>query len=103
MTNTEIAETILMQMGGINRIHLMTGAKHFLALENGVSFRYPGSEHSNYVKIILNGKDLYDVEFGKIRNVKGVPTYKLVETMDDLYFDMLKPIFEQHTRLYLSL
>ena len=103
MTNTEIAETILMQMGGINRISLMTGAKNFLALENGVSFRYPGSKHSNYVKVILNGKDLYDVEFGKIRNVKGVLTYKRVETMNDLYFDMLKPVFEQHTRLYLSL
>lgn len=100
--NQIIANTILNQMGGLNRIAVMTGAKDFLIDGPGVSFKYPGSKHSNYVKIQLNGNDLYDVEFGKIRKVKGLPTYKPVESFDDLYFDMLKPTFEQETGLYLS-
>jgi hypothetical protein len=36
MTNTEIAETILMQMAEPAELHVMTGAKNFLALVNGV-------------------------------------------------------------------
>lgn len=100
--NQEIANTILNQMGGLNRIAVMTGAKDFMIDGHGVSFRYPKSKHSNYIKVSLNGNDLYDVEFGRIRKVKGLPTYKQVETIDDLFFDQLKPIFEQKTGLYLS-
>lgn len=37
MTNTMIAETILQQLGG-NKFVVMTGAKNFVALENGIKF-----------------------------------------------------------------
>jgi hypothetical protein len=54
---------------------------------------------ANYIKITLNGKDLYDLEVGRIRG----NTYKVVHQSNDLYFDMLKPAIEKATGMYLSL
>ena len=105
-----IADTIIQQMGGFGKITAMTSANTFLSHpEGGVSFKFKGSRKANYVKIILNSMDLYDLEFGKIGTKKtefpGVrmPTYKVVREFDGAYNDMLKSIFEETTGLYLSL
>lgn len=103
-----IAQTILKQIGGIAKITGMINAKDILDLENGVSFKFSGSKKVNYVKIVLNGMDTYDLEFGKISMKKtdfGVkmPDYKKVKEFDDIYNDQLKGLFEQFTGLYLSL
>jgi hypothetical protein len=103
MTDMTVAKTILEQMGGIGRISAMTGAYNFIASDDGVSFRFKGSKTFNYVKIKLTGMDLYDVEIGQIRKKKGIPTVVPRSTETGLYFDMLKPIFEKVTGLYLSL
>jgi hypothetical protein len=76
---------------------MFTGAKNFVALPNGVSFRI-GNRSINYVKITLNGKDLYDMEFALLRG--GKMTNK--KEFNDIYNDQLKPIFEKATGMYLS-
>ena len=91
-----IAETILKQLGGANRLSAMIGAKNFVIIDNGVGFKYPTGK---YVQIKLNGKDLYDVNFKSIRgtNIKDIKTF------NDVYFDELIPVFENHSKLYLTL
>ena len=119
----QVGKTILKQMGGWGRIRAMIGAKNAATYGpkspdsktgegmGGVSFRFPrpgGSAASkrkrgrgmpNYVKIILNGKDLYDMSFGSIHG----STFKATKTYNDVYADKLKSIFEKETGLYLSL
>lgn len=96
-----VAKTILQQMGG--RVGMMTGAKDFLDLGNGVKFSLPrgsAKDKINMVKITLNGNDLYDIEFLQYRPRKfDVVT---VKECNDIYCDMLKEIFEENTGLYLS-
>jgi hypothetical protein len=94
----EIAKTILQQLGGQGRLVVMTGAYNFVALRNGVAFKLK-SRKANYVKITLNGKDLYDVEFQKIIGTKA----KLIAEHNDIYFDQLIPIVEKETGMYLKL
>ena len=61
--NQVIAKIILQQLGG-GQFAMMTGAKEFVAIDNGVRFRI-GKNHSraNVVKIILRGDDTYNMEF----------------------------------------
>ena len=40
-------------------------------------------------------KDIYDMEFGKIRGT----TYKIINTINDIYFDKLQSIFTSETGL----
>jgi hypothetical protein len=95
--NKEIAQTILNQLGGMNRLIAFTGAYNFVAINNGVSFRIKNPK-ANYIKITLNGKDLYDLEVGRIRGTD----YKVVGEQSDLYYDMLKSEIEKFTGMYLS-
>jgi len=96
-TNT-IATTILKQLGGAGRLNAMTGAYNFRDLGNGVSFRIK-NQRANYIKVTLNGMDLYDLEVGRIRGTD----YKVVASHDNIYFDQLKPLIEKATGMYLSL
>jgi len=93
-----VANAILQQIGGSGRLRAMTGAYNFIDLKNGLSFRLKNSR-ANFVKIMLNSMDLYDVEVGRIRG----DTYKVVAEQNGLYNDQLKKFIEQHTGLYLSL
>jgi ppGpp synthetase/RelA/SpoT-type nucleotidyltranferase len=95
--NKEIAQTIVNQLGGMNRLVAFTGASNFAAINNGLSFRIKNAK-ANYIKITLNGKDLYDLEVGRIRGT----TYKVVGKENDLYYDMLKREIEKLTGMYLS-
>jgi hypothetical protein len=94
----EIASTIVEQLGGTRRLNVMIGAYNFYDLGNGLSFKLKNAK-ANYVKIKLNGKDLYDVEVGRIRGT----TYKIVAQSNDLYADQLKGFIENATGMYLSL
>jgi hypothetical protein len=94
----EVANTILQQLGGAGKLRMMTGAYNFIDTGNGVSFRLK-NPRANFVKIKLNGKDLYDIEVGRVRG----NTYKIVKEQNDLFFDQLKPFIEEATGLYLSL
>ena len=94
----EIAKTILSQLGGANRLNAMTGAYNFIDNGNGLSFKIKNSK-ANYIKIVLNGSDLYDLEVGKIRG----NNYKIIYEATDIYFDNLKKEIEDATGMYLSL
>jgi hypothetical protein len=94
----EIAKTILQQLGGSGKLNAMTGAYNFIDRGNGLSFKIK-NQRANYIKITLNGKDLYDVEVGRIRG----NTYKVVKSGNDLYFDELIPFLEEATGMYFNL
>jgi hypothetical protein len=94
----QTAIEILRQIGGMNRIKVMTGAYNFVALENGVSFRIKNTS-ANYVKVTLNAMDLYDLEVGRIRGEK----YTIVYEAKGIYNDAIKGQIEKGTGTYLSL
>lgn len=105
-TNRQIAQTILNQMGGVNRLQAMTGAKDFLILDNGVQFSFAKAIAGiNRVTIRLTADDLYDIEFGSVRKsrVTHLPEYTKRDETTGVYADRLKPIFERATGLFLSL
>jgi hypothetical protein len=95
----EKAQTIYQQLGG-NHFAAMTGARNLVAHDDGLSFKLPSTPHYtrqgiNYVRIRLNGLDLYDVEYGRIWGLK----YKKIRTENDLYADMIEESFRQATGL----
>lgn len=93
-----IAKVILDQLGGQGKLVVMTGAFNFIALKNGVAFKLK-SRKANFVKITLNSKDLYDIEFLKLIGIKP----KKISEYNDIYFDQLIPIFEKETGMFLNL
>ena len=100
MESKQIAINILNQLGGYNRLNAMIGLKDVIAHQSGVSFKIKcQGAKANYVKIILNGLDLYDVEIGKIRGLN----YTVKKSVNDYYCDMLKELIENETGLRLSL
>lgn len=96
--NKEIAQTILQQLGGAGRLVAMTGAYNFIAIDYGVSFRIK-NPRANFIKITLTPMDLYDLEIGRVRGT----TYKVIAKHEGVYNDMLKPLIEKATGMYLSL
>lgn len=102
--NQEIAKIILQQLGGTGRLNIMTGAKNFVAIENGVRFNIGrNAKGVNVVTIVLNASDTYDVEFGAARRVKLEMRYTVKDRTEGAYVDMLKPIFENATGMYLTI
>lgn len=97
----DVSMTIAGQMGGLGRLKAMLGARNFVKMPNGLQFQWPNKQRSrgNVVKITLNGKDLYDMEFlnASTKGAKSVKVYK------DIYADQLGDIFEKQTGWYLSL
>jgi hypothetical protein len=93
----QIADTILLQLGGYGKLKAMIGADNFAHDKDGsLSFRFKGSRKFKNCKIKLNGNDLYDIEFYSQRG-------EVVESREDIYAEDLKRIFEKTTGLYLSL
>ena len=100
----QIASTIIQQLGGLGRLKAMTGAKQFSCSENEngeafVVFKIGrNSRMVNYVKITLNGLDLYDTEYSRIT----IKSYKVKSESKGIYNDMLKDDFETATGMYLT-
>ena len=92
-----VAKIISQQLG--NKALFMLGAKSLLDVGNGLSFRIRGSRRVNYIKIILNASDLYDVEFGKVWG----HNYKVVDSFDNVYCDGLHSLIRESTGLYTNL
>lgn len=64
--NQVIAKIIVQQLGG-GQFAMMTGAKNFAAIDNGVRFHIGKNKtRANVVKIILRGDDTYNMEFWHI-------------------------------------
>jgi hypothetical protein len=97
------AQTIISQLGS-NKFLAMTGARNLLSHTDkcgGLSFKLPkfSGVKVNYIKILLNGNDLYDIEFGRIYG----NTYKVIAEHSDIYSDQLRSLFESETGLRTSL
>ena len=93
------AQQVIAQLGGFRRLKAMVNARAFGRDENSVSFKFSGSRVANYCRITLDPMDTYTVEFLKVRANK----VKVVDTTEGAYADMLVPLFEKTTKLYLSL
>lgn len=97
-----IAKTILSQLGG-NKFIAMTGAKNLLDHGNALSVRVPSTITTgtgiNYIKITLEANDTYTMEFGRVHGSK----YRVIETRDDIYADMLRDTFTDVTGALCSL
>ena len=89
----EIAQIIASQLGGLRRLNVMIGAKNAVNTGNGLSFKFKKSKKINYVKIELNGLDLYDIEFGNVAKYD----YSVKEEFNNIYADQLKDLFEETT------
>jgi len=97
----QVAGIILTQLGG-GKFMAMTGAHNLVCSDDGcgtMMLKFKGSRKSNYLKVVLNAMDLYDVEFGKIWGGK----YKVISKHEGVYNDMLVSLFETETGLYTSL
>ena len=99
MNNKKIAQIIVEQLGGYGKLRMMVGAVNLVAIDNGLSFKFKGNRKFTHARIVLNGMDLYDVEYIKVGGTK-VTTVKISK---GLYNDMLKKDFTSTTGLYLSL
>jgi hypothetical protein len=97
----QVANTILGQMGGAGRLAAMVGASMFVGGENSLMFAFKGCPKANKCRVTLDADDTYTVDFFKLKN-RGldVATFKSV---DGIYADQLRRLFEQTTGLALSL
>jgi hypothetical protein len=95
--NPTIAQQILTQLGG-NKFVAMTGASCY-ADGNTLIAKFKGSKIANIMYVTLNDSDLYDVKICKFRGLE----VKTIKEVSGAFAEMLKPIFEQTTKLKTSL
>ena len=96
----EIAKTILQQLGG-NKFIAMTGAKNLGFTDKGIQMKI-GRNAKGVTHVIIDldrGKDLYNIEFVKVRGMKRTTVKKL----KGIYADQLKKLFTKYTGLRVSL
>jgi hypothetical protein len=91
------AATILKQLGG-SKFIAMTGATCYSDGNTLVS-KFKGSKIANIMYVTLNSLDLYDVKICKYRALE----VKTIVEIENVYADMLKSIFENTTKLRISL
>jgi len=97
----ETAKIISEQMGGINKMMAMAGAKNFVDHGDALSFKFKACKKYNYCKVTLDeGLDLYNVTFSKVDKWGAQTNEKNIAAV---YADQLKKVFESETGLYLSL
>ena len=96
----EIAKTILRQLGG-NKFIAMTGAKNLGFTDKGLQMQI-GKNSKGVTHVIIEldrGKDLYNIEFVKVRNFKR----KTIKKLKGIYADQLGEIFTRYTGLRIRL
>lgn len=94
-------DTIMQQLGG-NKFVAMTGANTMSFYEKDKSFTFKimkNAKKVTHVKIKLNARDLYDIEYLNIRGMN----MKTVAEAHDVYASELRKNFEENTGLYTSL
>jgi len=95
-----IAMTTIAHLGGAKVLHTMVNARNFAHSDNGaISFQISGNKQMNFVRVKLNGNDLYDLE-GLYVTVKGAKT---VAEETDIFCEDLKEAFERLTGLCLTI
>ena len=90
------ANTTIKHLGG-NKFIAMTGAKNFVFGPLGIGFKIGRNCHSiNYIRISINGLDLYNIEFIRIRK----SNLKVINKITNIYNDQLQSVFTKYTGLY---
>ena len=93
------AGELIKQLGG-NRFIAMTGAKNFVVGPKGAGFKIgKNSKGINYVRIDLDGRDLYNMEFIQARG----GNMKIKAKEKGVYFDQLRKLFTKNTGMYTTL
>jgi len=93
------AGELIKQLGG-NKFIAMTGAKNFVVGPKGAGFKIGrNSKGINYVRIDLDGRDLYNMEFIQARG----GNMKVKSKEKGVYFDQLRKLFTKNTGMYTSL
>ena len=101
MTDLQVANTILEQLGG-RKFLVMTGAKNLIGNNVALTMRVNGRCKAgavNFVRITLDPTDTYTVEGYYIRGHKMSPRCRAT----DVYCDRLQEMFTEATGLYTSL
>jgi hypothetical protein len=96
-----VGQVILKQLGG-GKFMAMTGAHSLMGMDDGLSLKLPSNFATggiNYIRIKLNVRDTYDVEFGKTRGMK----YTQISSQEGVYNDNLRDVVSDTTGLALSL
>lgn len=93
---SQTAQIILQQLGG-SKFTTMTGAKNLGSTPNSLSFKIAAKCKNGitHCQITLNGSDLYDMKFLKIRGVN----MSTVAEFEDLYSESLQETFTRATGL----
>jgi hypothetical protein len=95
----EIASRILEQFGGIFALMRLHNAKYITHdTEGSVTFKFFGSNKSNFVKIELNSIGLYDMTF--YHTDKWQMTK--IDKVEDIYITNLQQAFQETTFLTVS-
>ena len=88
-----VAKTVYSQIKTLSPWALPAwGAKELVALENGLQFKSSGMvKNKGIIQIRLNGSDLYDVTFGKVRKFK----YKQLKKVTDVFVEDLIGVIDE--------
>ena len=96
----QIAQIILQQLGG-NKFIAMTGAKNLGFTNKGLQMKI-GRNSKGVTHVIIEldrGRDLYNIEFVKVRNFKR----QTIKKLKGIYADQLGKIFTKYTGLRIRL
>lgn len=92
-------KVIIQQLGG-NQFIAMTGAKQFSFDKQrqvlGFKIGSGAKNKINYIEIELTGRDTYDIHFFKRGRYDVTP----IDSVYDVYADMLQTTFTQYTGFY---
>ena len=68
------------------------GAKELVVLKDGIQFKSSGMvKNKGIIQIKLNGSDLYNVTFGKVRKFK----YKEIKKVTDVFVEDLIDVIDE--------
>ena len=69
-----------------------SGAKELVALKDGIQFKSSGMvKNKGIIQVKLNGSDLYNVTFGKVRKFK----YKEIKKVTDVFVEDLIGVIDE--------
>lgn len=84
----QVANTIRKQLFATGRLKVWSwGARNWIGDENSLTFRVGARRHKGYVKITLNGSDLYDI---KLISTHG----NVKDEFKDIYFDQMVEVID---------
>jgi hypothetical protein len=102
MARKIIAQNILFQLGGSSLLTISIHAHSFTIGSNGsLTFRFKGFRGANRVRIYLNDKDLYTLEFSRV--IERTEAIQVTRVYTDVPMDRIKEVFEEYIKRKISL